>query len=152
GAFADVYRVMKPGTLCVSFYGWQAIDDFMIAWKAAGFKPVGHIVWRKEYASSQRFLKYRHEQAYVLAKGSPSLPRNPIADVLPWEYSGNRYHPTEKAVGSLKPVIKAFTKKGDTVLDPFAGSGSTLAAAALLRRDYVGIELEAAYCAHAKRR
>ena len=54
-AFPEIYRVLKPDALCVSFYGWQAIDAFMAAWKAAGFTPVDHIVWRKSYASSTRF-------------------------------------------------------------------------------------------------
>ena len=59
GAFDDIHRVLKPDSLCVSFYGWQAIDAFMLAWKAAGFTPVGHIVWRKSYASSERFCSHR---------------------------------------------------------------------------------------------
>lgn len=151
-AFTDVYRVMKPDTLCISFYGWQAIDAFMAAWKAAGFTPVEHIVWRKPYASSKRFCERRHEQAYVLAKGRPDKPRAALPDVQPWHYSGNRYHPTEKSVDVLKPVIEAFTAPGETVLDPFAGSGSTLAAAAMLRRKYIGIELEEKYCRHIERR
>lgn len=152
GAFKEIHRVLKPNRLCVSFYGWQAIDAFMAAWKAAGFTPVDHLVWKKKYVSSRRFLKRTHEQAYVLAKGRPDLPRKPIRDVQPWHYSGNRFHPTEKAVKTLSPVIAAFTKPGDVVLDPFAGSGSTLAAAAFQRRKYLGIELDPAYCAHAHKR
>jgi site-specific DNA-methyltransferase (adenine-specific) len=151
-AFTDVYRVMKPNTLCVSFYGWNRVDAFFGAWKRAGFAPVGHIVFSKTYASSQRFLRYAHESAYVLAKGRPELPADPLSDVLPWHYSGNHNHPTEKAVDTIKPLIEAFTKAGDVVLDPFAGSGSSLVAAALLRRQYIGIELEQQYCAHAQRR
>jgi adenine-specific DNA-methyltransferase len=145
-AFSDVYRVMKPNSLCVSFYGWQAIDAFMTAWKRAGFTPVDHIVWRKEYASSTRFVNRVHEQAYVLAKGRPAIPAKPLDDVQPWAYSGNRSHPTEKDVRILKPLIDAFTKPGQVVLDPFAGSGSTLVAAALAGRSYLGIELETRYC------
>ena len=150
--FDDVYRVLKPDSLCISFYGWQAIDAFMQAWKSAGFKPVGHIVWHKSYASSTRFFQYRHEQAYVLAKGRPSLPAEPLSDVQPWIYSGNLSHPTEKAVGILKPLIEAFTKPGQIVLDPFAGSGSTLVAASLAGRKYLGVELEAKYCQLTERR
>jgi site-specific DNA-methyltransferase (adenine-specific) len=151
-AFPEVYRVLKTDALCVSFYGWQAIDAFMLAWKAAGFTPVGHIVWKKEYASSERFLKYRHEQAYVLAKGRPALPAEPIDDVQPWAYSGNRSHPTEKDVRVLKPVIQAFTQPGAVVLDPFSGSGSTSVAAALSKRRYIGIELDQKYCQLAEKR
>ncbi len=43
-AFREIYRVLKPDTLCVSFYGWNHVETFMHAWKAAGFQPVGHIV------------------------------------------------------------------------------------------------------------
>jgi site-specific DNA-methyltransferase (adenine-specific) len=114
--------------------------------------PVGHIVFSKSYASAQRFVRYQHEAAYLLAKGRPDLPSAPISDVLPWHYTGNYNHPTEKAVDTIKPIIEAFTKAGDVILDPFAGSGSSLVAAALLRRQYIGIELEEKYCEHARRR
>ncbi|HEX3745001.1 MAG TPA: hypothetical protein VHW09_13755 [Bryobacteraceae bacterium] len=49
---------------------------FMAAWKHAGFRPVGHLVFRKSYASGQAFLRYAHESAYVLAKGRSALPRD----------------------------------------------------------------------------
>jgi site-specific DNA-methyltransferase (adenine-specific) len=67
---------------------------------------------------SAGFLQYRHKQAYLLIKGNPDRPRKPIADVRPWEYSGNRAHPTEKAVSILTPLIQAFSKPGDLVLEP----------------------------------
>jgi site-specific DNA-methyltransferase (adenine-specific) len=150
--FSDINRVLKPNRLCVSFYGWNRVDAFFAAWKRAGFSPVGHIVFSKTYASSQRFLRYAHESAYVLAKGWPEMPADPISDVQPWHYSGNHGHPTEKAVDTLRPIIEAFTKAGDVILDPFAGSGSSLVAAALLQRQYIGIELEQKYCELARRR
>jgi site-specific DNA-methyltransferase (adenine-specific) len=152
GAFAELYRVMKPNSLCVSFYGWNRVDAFFRSWKDAGLTPVAHIVFRKKYASARRFVAYEHEAAYLLAKGRPDMPADPISDVLPWHYSGNRWHPTEKSVETLKPIVEVFTKPGDVVLDPFAGSGSSLVTAALLDRQYIGIELEAKYCAHAQRR
>jgi len=124
----------------------------MQAWRAAGFQPVGHLVWVKRYTSSAGFLCYQHEQAYLLLKGDARKPAAPLPDVLPWFYSGNALHPTQKPVPSLKPVIEAFTRPGEVVLDPFCGSGSTLLAAKILGRRLVGIELDAAFCQQARRR
>ena len=70
-AFAEVYRLLKPDRLCISFYGWNHTETFMRAWKAAGLTPVGHFVWVKQYASKTGFTEARHEQAYLLAKGHP---------------------------------------------------------------------------------
>jgi site-specific DNA-methyltransferase (adenine-specific) len=151
-AFAEIYRVLKSGRYCVSFYGWNRVDQFFSAWKAAGFTPVGHLVFIKRYASSRGYLDYQHEQAYLLAKGPAARPRLPLPDVVPWHYTGNRLHPTQKPVPSLKPVIEAFTEPGDVVLDPFCGSGSTLLAAKILHRRYIGIELDAEYAKAAEER
>lgn len=151
-AFTDLYRVLKPNTFCVSFYGWNSVAMFFEAWKRAGFAAVGHIVWHKGYASRRGFLNARHEQAYVLVKGYPGKPAQPLDDVQPWEYSGNVVHPTEKAVSVLQPLIRSFSRPGDLVLDPFSGSGSTLVAAALSGRRYFGIDLETKYVELARRR
>ncbi len=151
-AFAALHRVLKPDSMCISFYGWNMIDRFMTVWKDVGFTPVGHIVFQKPYASNRRFLKYQHESAFLLAKGRPPIPQDPLPDVLPWTYSGNRHHPTEKPVPVLETLIRAFSRPGDLVLDPFMGSGSTLVAARTLGRRSIGIELDPTYFAAAQRR
>jgi site-specific DNA-methyltransferase (adenine-specific) len=141
-AFGELYRLMKSDALCVSFYGWNSADRFIAAWRKAGLRIVGHFVFRKRYASSARYVRYQHEQAYLLAKGRPALPEHPIPDVVEWVYTGNRLHPTEKPVQALTPLIRAFTQPGDLVLDPFCGSGSTLVAANALGRRGLGIEID----------
>lgn len=151
-AYREMYRVLKNDSLAVSFYGWTQTDRFMQAWRKAGFRIVGHIVFRKKYASRSRFVSYTHESAYVLAKGRPELPEHPPADVIDFPYSGNRLHPTQKPVAALTPLIEAFCPEGGLVLDPFCGSGSTLVAATEAGCDYLGIELDRAYHGIAARR
>ncbi len=144
-AMAEAYRVLKQDRVAIMFYGWTKVDEFFAAWKDAGFQPVGHIVFRKAYSSKSRFLSYRHEQAYLLAKGRPPLPKQPVADVIDMPYSGNKLHPTQKPVAALAQLIRSFTLSGDTVLDPFAGSASSCASALLIGRKYIGIEMDRTY-------
>lgn len=157
-AFAEIYRVLERDSLCVSFYGWPHADKFVEAFRKPGFRIVGHLAFPKRYASpmrkegAKRYLKYQHECAYVLAKGKPRMPSEAPPDVIPWTYTGNKLHPTQKPVGSLTPLIEAFSQPKGVVLDPFAGSGSTLVAARSLGRNYIGIELDGTYHASAVRR
>lgn len=59
---------------------------------------------------------------------------------------GRATHPTEKPVGIVQPLIEYACELGGTVLDPFAGSGSTAAAARLTGRRAVLIEADERYC------
>jgi hypothetical protein len=113
-AYAEMFRVLKPGSLAVSFYGWHRVDLFFDAMKAAGFRSVGHIVFLKRYASSTRFLACRHGAAYLLAKGDAPRPAAPLPDVLDWHYTGNRLHPTENSPKSLTPLIQSFWGSNST--------------------------------------
>jgi len=151
-AFTQMYRLLKNGWFCVSFYGWNNADLFISAWRAAGFRIVGHIVFRKRYASSARFLRYQHEQAYLLAKGDVTQPESPLPDVIDFPYTGNRLHPTQKPTEALRPLVRVFCKSRGTVLDPFCGSSSTLVAAKDLGRNFIGIELDDARYLTASRR
>ena len=87
----------------------------------------------------------KHEQAYLLAKGNPLPPKCPPADVMDWEYTGNKLHPTQKPVSSLTPIIEAYSRPNSLVLDPFAGSGSTGVAALLSHRRCLLIEKDASH-------
>ena len=87
----------------------------------AGFDTVGHIVLAQalcfQQGASSRFsarvcLRFS-------TKGRPQKPARPLTDVQPWEYTGNKAHPTEKAIGVLLPLIRTFSRPGDLVLDPF---------------------------------
>ena len=144
-AMAEAHRVLKQNRVAVMFYGWTKVDAFFEAWRSAGFKPIGHIVFRKTYSSKSRFLRYQHEQAFLLAKGRPPLPKQPLGDVMDMPYSGNKLHPTQKPVPALAQLIRSFSLPGESVLDPFAGSGSTCAASLLTGRKYIGVEMDHVY-------
>ena len=151
-AFAEIHRVLARDRFAVSFYGWPHADKFLAAWRGAGFRIVGHLVFPKRYTSMTRLVRYQHECAYLLAKGDPKQPAATISDVIAWTYSGNRLHPTQKPLPVLLPLVEAFSAPGGLVLDPFAGSGSSLLAAKKLGRDWLGIELDAEYHATARAR
>jgi site-specific DNA-methyltransferase (adenine-specific) len=151
-AFAQMHRVLKNDSFAVSFYGWPQADKFIAAYRSAGFRIVGHFVFPKRYTSTTRYLRYQHECAHLLAKGNPALPQQTIGDVIDWTYSGNKLHPTQKPLSVLLPLVETFCPPGGTVLDPFAGSGSTLLAARSLGRAAIGIELDAKYHTIAGRR
>jgi adenine-specific DNA-methyltransferase len=151
-AFAEVFRVLKPNRYCVCFYGWPKAERFLHAWKDAGFYPVSHLVWIKGYSSRTTFTRGQHDNAYLLAKGRPSKPVDPISDVFRWRYEGNDLHPAQRPVSVITPLIEAFSEPGDVVLDPFAGSGTTGMAARQCRRQYVLIEKVWRFCETARKR
>ena len=61
-----------------------------------------------------------------------------------------KIHPTQKPVGVLKELIETFTDKGDVVIDPCAGSGSTLRACMELERNSYGFEISKEFYKKAK--
>ena len=72
--------------------------------------------------------------------------------MLPWEYTGNKLHTNEKPVIALTPLIEAYSKPGDIILDPFAGSGSTGVAARMCGRRFILIDIERRHCQTARAR
>jgi len=66
--------------------------------------------------------------------------------------NGEKAHPTQKPLELLQRIILACTDPGDTVLDPFFGSGTTGAAAKQLHRNWIGIERDLTYIEVAQRR
>lgn len=61
-------------------------------------------------------------------------------------------HPTQKSIAEMSYFIETYTRAGDTILDCFAGSGTTLVAARNLGRHYIGCDLEHKYVEIARRR
>ena len=59
---------------------------------------------------------------------------------------GRKLHPTQKPLNLFTDLIGKFSQEGETVLDPYMGSGTTLVAARQLSRRAIGIEIEKKYC------
>lgn len=91
--------------------------------------------WEAIQANGGVLVTYTHNQ--------------PLSIITPAEYGkGARKrrdggHPTEKPVGLMEWLVKTYTNPGDTVLDPFMGSGTTGVAALNCGRKFIGIELDA---------
>lgn len=66
-------------------------------------------------------------------------------------HGGKSPHPTRKPLDLLQWLVLTYSNRGDLILDPFMGSGSTGEAAKLLDRRFIGIEREAAYFQHCQR-
>lgn len=92
---------------------------------------------------------YVGASSFVSEDGGPRLMTS-VIDVR--SMHGRAVHPTEKPTGILDPLIAYSCPPGGTVLDPFAGSGSTLDAARCSGRRAIGIEVSEAYCEVVARR
>lgn len=60
-------------------------------------------------------------------------------------YKEKRYHPTQKPLKLIHRIVSASSNEGDLVVDPFAGCGSTQLTSIMLKRNYIGIELNEDY-------
>lgn len=109
----EMYRVLKKDALMVSFYGWNRVDRFVAAWKNAGFSVVGHLVFTKNYTSKAAYVGYRHECAYILAKGRPRLPQNPLLRLS--RKRGNSSALSLSRNHSRRPVRKKVAQKRKAV-------------------------------------
>jgi adenine-specific DNA-methyltransferase len=150
--FAQLYRVLRPDSLAVTWYGWPHADLFAGTFKAVGFRLVSHLAFIKNVWGLGRFTRGQHEVAFLLAKGRPALPERPISDVIEWVREEEHFHPNQKPVAALSRVLATYAPERATVLDPFMGSGSTLRAAKDLGLAAIGIEIEEDYCRVAKAR
>jgi DNA modification methylase len=96
--------------------------------------------------------KFTWELIQVGGFGRLSGPRDPSVLRYYVGQTGSADHPNQKPVALLEYLIEKLTKPGDTILDPFMGSGSTGVACVQTGRNFIGIEIDKGYFAIAKKR
>ena len=114
----------------------------------AGFRESNILVWVKNNACPNRYYMKNCEFVLFLYKGK-AKPINDMSTktaLMIDNIRGNdKLHPTEKPVKLLAAFVNNSTNKGDIVLDPFMGSGSTGVATIQEGREFVGIEIASQY-------
>ena len=105
----------------------------------ANMRPVGNM----EYA-----LVFYRDKLPKFRNTDEMGNRHMVFTCQPWERDNKtpKIHPTQKPIGVLKRIIQTFTDKGDVVIDPVAGSGTTLLAAEMLGRKAYGFEIKKDFC------
>ncbi|MBA3511587.1 DNA methyltransferase [Sphingomonas sp.] len=156
-------RFSRSGSLHFIFMDWRSIADLVAAGEQNYDELLNIIVWMKNNAGMGSLYRSRHELVALFKKGRRShvnnveLGKHGRYRTNVWEYPGaNSFgtdrstdlalHPTVKNVRMIADAIKDVTDPGAIVLDPFAGSGTTLAAAERSRRTSRLMELDPLYC------
>lgn len=140
-------RVVALGGHAYVFTDWRQYTNLVTAWESVGWTLRSVIVWDKNRSGAMgSFWRNNHEWIAVFAKGQPRAPAHRSC-FNTWTGSKPHRgaHPTEKPLELMRYIIGAIPKVSGKILDPFAGSGTTLVAAASLGFEPVGIERSQKY-------
>lgn len=140
---------------------FKRVHEFAVHWYRGDWSAVFHDTPRVQVGVSERDRSIKQGAGHARHMGK-------IGDRGAWTDDGSRLmrsviraanmwrkgaiHPTQKTVGILEPLIKYACPPGGTVLDPFAGSGSTAIVARMSGRKAVLIEADERYCEAIARR
>lgn len=134
-----------------------ANSDRFAGWRVGNLRPVFEpILWFvKPYKQggtiADNMLQYG-VGAYNLDAWMQYVPDGSNLIEIPNLSSDRGLHPTQKPLRLMEALIELTTQEGQIVLDPFAGSGTTLVAAQRLGRHYIGVEANPKYFATAQQR
>lgn len=149
-----------PGAVHFWCMDWRHIQELQDAGQASGLELLNLCVWVKTNGGMGTFYRSRHELVFVYRNG-PEGHRNNVQlgrfgrnRTNVWHYPGAnspsgasalQYHPTPKPINLVADALQDCSDRGDYVLDPFLGSGTTLLAAERTGRRCIGIELDPIY-------
>lgn len=150
GAFATADSVMKAGA---AFYIWHASAKacvFQLSCKDVEWNVREALVWVKDkFTLGRQDYQWRHEPClYGWKEGAAHHWYSDRSQSTVLEFDRplrNSEHPTMKPVALFEYLIKNSSKKGDSVLDSFGGSGTTLIACEHLKRKAFLMELDPRY-------
>ncbi|MFJ4038228.1 DNA-methyltransferase [Microbacterium sp. NPDC090007] len=146
-------RLLNEGGHVLSFIDWRMASHLAAALESADLRQHPTLVWDKNRLGMGAVFRNQHEFIVHMSAGTPSAPqRRDVANVLRFPTVRDGEHPTEKPDALLKTLLSVVAGEGSTVLDPFAGSGSTLLAAKELGHKAIGIEADERYAEVAARR
>jgi site-specific DNA-methyltransferase (adenine-specific) len=143
----DEWLGLMPEALAddAHLYVFSNDRNLPIAWaaaEAAGFKFHRLLTWDKRAALPNRWYQQTCEFVWFGRQGKAFMIGNPSSKALQSIFQRDvSEHPTEKPVELCQLYIENSTKRGDLVLDPFMGSGTTGVAAIRSGRSFIGIEL-----------
>src|SRR5712691_8851260 len=153
----------KDGAILFVFMDWRHLYELITASRAVGLVFKNLVVWAKDNAGMGTFYRSKHELVLVFKNGEAphvntfELGQHGRSRTNIWEYAGvNTFragrmedlamHPTVKPTALIADAIRDVTRRGGVVLDPFAGSGTTIIAAEKTGRHARAIELDPHYC------
>lgn len=145
-AFKLAARFSRNGALHYYFGDWRHVAEYIAAGKVTFTEFKNLIVWSKTSPGQGSLYKSQHELVFLFKSGdrqhinNVELGRHGRNRSNVWVYPGaNAFrkgrleelslHPTVKPIALIADALKDSSRRGDIVLDPFAGSGSTLMAA-----------------------
>ena len=156
---AECWRVTKPGGFLLCFTDWRQLPTMTDAIQAGGWVWRGIVPWDKTEAVRPQRGWFRAQAEYVLTASHGTMGKEQERGVtvcLPGVFrenvrSAEKQHITGKPVALMQRLLEVVPS-GGVVLDPFAGSGTTLLAAKNLGLRSIGCEMSPDYCEVIRRR
>jgi len=158
---SECQRIAKPGGYCLLFTDWRQLPATTDAIQGGGWIWRGLVPWDKGLAARAPHKGYfRHQCEYVVwgTNGACDVPPNDDPRGGPWAgcfqvpvVQSDKHHLTGKPTELMRQLVKVVPL-GGVVLDPFAGSGTTGAAAVIEGRRAILIEKEPVYVDVTRRR
>jgi len=143
----ELFRVSADNTAHYVFCSFHNIDKFKQGLEKK-FKIKNMLVWEKNNTSMgdlKADFAPKYEMIIFIQKGRRFINGKRDPNILKFNRTGNKLHPTQKPVDLMQYLLEKFSDEGATILDPFMGSGSTGVAAKNLNRKFIGIEMDETY-------